>query len=192
MSLGAVLVERGDPLAGGTNCGLAGRRCPSTKATIACLAGPSFHEGSGSVCASACAPEASEAARISARADRENETSLTGSSFSLNRAAGAGARSRTPAQSNDPACCACRSDLGVTYPRPMSRNSELSVHTYWPGRAYSIWSKSLPRLRLEPRAGGNSLSVASSFATSCCAGAIRNMRLPNQWRYIPDWSWNRS
>ena len=68
----AVLVERGDAFGGGTNCGLPGVVVALTNSRMAFLAGPSFQEGSGSVCASACGQKASEAARISARAGPEN------------------------------------------------------------------------------------------------------------------------
>src|SRR4029453_3246346 len=47
---------------GGTNFGPALSVVARTKSTIACLAGPSFHEGSGSVCACAW-PQTSRAAR---------------------------------------------------------------------------------------------------------------------------------
>src|SRR6516225_8059369 len=40
----------------GTNVGLDLSVVFCTNSTIACLAGPSFHEGSGSLCAALCAP----------------------------------------------------------------------------------------------------------------------------------------
>src|SRR4030095_4859625 len=46
---------------GGTNFGLALSVVACTNATIACLAGPSFHDGKGSPCANACAPTSSAA-----------------------------------------------------------------------------------------------------------------------------------
>ncbi len=49
---------------GGTNVGLDWSVVACTKSTIACLAGPSFHEGSGSVCANACALMASTATSV--------------------------------------------------------------------------------------------------------------------------------
>ena len=49
----AVLIEGGDALGGGTNFGLPLSVVAWTKATMACLAGPSFHDGKGSVWACA-------------------------------------------------------------------------------------------------------------------------------------------
>ena len=47
--------------AGGTNFGLPCVVVAFTNSTIACLAAPSFHEGSGSVWAWACVPSARSA-----------------------------------------------------------------------------------------------------------------------------------
>src|SRR6516164_5625346 len=52
-----------------------------TKLTIDCLAGPSFHEGSGSVCASACAPKASPAMAASAEATRRRTCNFMAASL---------------------------------------------------------------------------------------------------------------
>ena len=65
------------------------------------------------------------------------------------------------------------------------RTSPISVSglinaDYCPGRANWICSKSFPRLRLDPRAGGNSFRLAICCATRSCAGAIRNMRASYQ------------
>src|SRR5262245_40674717 len=58
---------------GGTNCELAGSVVACTNARIACFAGPSFHEGSASVCAWACAPRTSKAAKATNRANTNTE-----------------------------------------------------------------------------------------------------------------------
>src|SRR5262252_603104 len=52
-----------------------------TKLTIACLVGPSFHEGSGSVSASDCVPKASPATAASAEAKRRRTCDFTGASL---------------------------------------------------------------------------------------------------------------
>src|SRR6516162_6726101 len=52
-----------------------------TKLTIACLAGPSLHEGSGSVCATACVPKASPATAASAEAKRRRTCDFMGASL---------------------------------------------------------------------------------------------------------------
>jgi len=65
----AVLVERCDAFCGGYEVRATLVVVTSTNPTIAFLAGPSFHEGNGSVCASSCATKASEATTNTARAD---------------------------------------------------------------------------------------------------------------------------
>ena len=64
--------------AGGTNFGLPCVVVVCTNSTIAFLAGPSFQEGSGSVCASACAPKASAAPSASMRANMKDKLGFTG------------------------------------------------------------------------------------------------------------------
>ena len=60
--------------AGGTNCGLPCVVVACTNSTIAFLAAPSFHEGSGSLWANALAAKTSAAPSSSARACRKSET----------------------------------------------------------------------------------------------------------------------
>src|SRR5215469_3619846 len=66
---------------GGTNLVLDFSVVLCTKLTIACLVGPSFHEGSGSVCASDCVPKASPATAASAEAKRRRTCDFMGASL---------------------------------------------------------------------------------------------------------------
>src|SRR5262245_22076199 len=56
----------------GTNLGLAWAVVSFTKVTMACFAGPSFHDGSGSMSAYACVP------RATSRTPNSNERAIEG------------------------------------------------------------------------------------------------------------------
>src|SRR4029453_11034150 len=58
---------------GGTNFGLDWSVVACTNSRMAFFAGPSFHEGSASVCAWACAPRTSNTVKVTNRANTNTE-----------------------------------------------------------------------------------------------------------------------